>query len=277
VRSSLISKVNSVNQPDEFSGSRLEEKEKIWTTLQTPPRAQAELEPFQFRPQKAQFITNDTLRTIVATRQSHSISPRMQLADNPITAKMAQLLTTGKEVVLFSYVALLPPNVEKAVLQSVMDGSSYQFFSNSRAAHEFTLGTSYAVDLSVKNIIRMANALGPNNKGRLTFYFFEPQNLTSASNRGSQNELTYLHRKGAIIDDTVVIGSDNNTVSSATKNNEYIVVFDDKKFAEYERARVTSERSFFKKVDDDYIVEDMKKFNFLSRSSLCRSLVMSLY
>ncbi|MCB0369048.1 MAG: hypothetical protein KDD45_06230 [Bdellovibrionales bacterium] len=199
---------------------------------------------FQFYPEKTRLVTNDLFKVISENKLPKKYLVRDDLLSDDITTYVAGLIENANKLELTSYILSMPKIIKEAIKSMLAEGGKFLSYSNN--------GLAYGLKLPVKSL---GNAVHSMNLG--TFFDFTSVAKGSSVSMYSldpkqgiaQNPgIDYNHRKVALLDiknrksvvngelrqhRIVVSGSYNFTLSSASKNDEMVIMFDDTRMADY--------------------------------------------
>jgi phosphatidylserine/phosphatidylglycerophosphate/cardiolipin synthase-like enzyme len=149
------------------------------------------------------------------------------MIQDPILDRVVSLLSHAKDFKLAILTVVLPPKLKQALLAGLDRGLDVTILTNSRESHSnispVPISFGWYAGLPDLDEVLMAGAQGYGLRG------------------GSADFYKFLHRKLAIIDDTVIFGSHNLTLSSSYTQDEASFEISSPVFAEKMRSIFQSE------------------------------------
>ena len=195
----------------------------------------------------------DQMREIVdqskKSQQEYSWDWRIKNLEDPVIEELISLIQKGKDLRYFSLSTHLSPKFKEALVSRLKDGLSLNILTNGKAAHTqiMPLRTPLGWYTGLRDLNDLLGA-GATVFGLLWHDTDSP---------------VFLHRKIAVIDDTVIFGSHNFNISSTVESDEMSFEIKGMKLADQVRALFSeSVNTVSVQLDPKIIREDFNKTGF---------------
>jgi hypothetical protein len=258
----------SVIKPVNIKSENRAELQKILAIFQSKPIKGEVLAPFQFRPESAQVVTNSLLKNLFEERFADAPSLKESLmANDDILITLRQMIIRSQKVRVSSYSSDFAAPLLSTLRNFVQTpGKELTVYTNGFDAMSSMdpIGISeIAFDYSLVAMMDLERHKNGNEKGVSTYFLDRIK-----SSIVTHEQKTYLHRKLVLFDDKyVATGSYNFTESSSTKNDEFIVVFNDPRMnAHHQSLNMVEQASMYNKMPYNELYTKL----FLLRNSIKR-------
>lgn len=218
--------------------------------LSKKPGDDSELAEFQFRPQRAQVVTNEVIRklTVGLKGKTFNVRPEMYKEDD-IIKSIRHMVSKSNSVDVVSYSSHFVAPLHEAFQELISRGGKLTVYTNGAEAMSAidSLGIS---EVSYDYTVRALRSMKEEAQKRLQKApGLQIKGLDRVQSLNATNGLRgYLHRKLMLFNDQYLMtGSYNFTESSSSKNDEFLITFDDKRMNAHHRKLLNIENKTFYK------------------------------
>jgi|GEM_PF-5292777 len=249
---------NRTNYP-EFtpSGEGLAAFRKVLPYLLKRPQQNEQLASFQFRPHSSQLITNALLARIESGMiTADALQTPEVSANDDIIRTLTDMISKAKDVQIAAYSAAYQRSLLYALYTCLNADAKVRIYTDGESTmlNMDNISGNFAI-MARMSLLSFYNSMAA--MWEVKSLAHHPENLKvfgteiAKLSQGGKSKLNYLHRKLILINsDTVVTGSHNYTESSATKNDEMIVIFKDPRMNQYFRdLNQREEAAYYTEVD----------------------------
>jgi phosphatidylserine/phosphatidylglycerophosphate/cardiolipin synthase-like enzyme len=161
-----------------------------------------------------QLQRNTAMRAGIAP-EDLSVAERLELLRDPVVDALVEKLARAKDVALYTLAPVFHPRVKESLLGVLRRGGWVTIYTNSRNAYLTIAPVAFPWPAGLPDLEMLVNA-------GAKAYFFQAR---------PELPWVYLHRKVAVVDDTVFFGSHNFNLPSTVTNDEISYELESSEFA----------------------------------------------
>lgn len=189
-----------------------------------------DLDPIQFRPASAQFVTNDLFMNFFKEKGALVKSDMHEMPDD-ISDVLATKIYASKNILLSNYGGEYNWRLKSALQSAMKENRQFEIVTNSPPAFESLAGGKSAL----KAFMATASNITISEENKYLEQTASHHNLhVYLSNQ-------YRHAKLGIADETFWQGSANLTISSSYYNDECMIFYEDPRLAQFMRKEVQNQ------------------------------------
>jgi phosphatidylserine/phosphatidylglycerophosphate/cardiolipin synthase-like enzyme len=207
------------------------EADELKSWLRRPSQDSQDSQDLASSNSRARFLHHDLLQQLTMYNYPGSRDFRLENIVDPVIESMLTRLSNPevREVIIASMAVMLHPRLKAKLIEVAgrrnPDGTrkaQVTFFTNSRQAVQWLVPLPANYDYALTDMRDLLRA-GVHLAG---FFTADPRSRTNVGREdypsylAAHRDLTYLHEKVALIDDTIYIGSHNFNLPSSVHNDE---------------------------------------------------------